>query len=168
MSEPILRLHLADAEATERLGAAVASALPNLERRGLVAHLHGDLGAGKTTFVRGFLRQLGVGGIVRSPTYTLVEPYRTGPLTCVHVDLYRLRDPREAQEIGLRDYLAPRTVLLIEWPRKGGPAVPPPDLVVDLDYAGDCRVAILHAMTGLAAEIINLRKDLAQIDKPLI
>jgi tRNA threonylcarbamoyladenosine biosynthesis protein TsaE len=166
--EPTLSFELADAQATEKLGAAVAASLPTLERGGLVVHLHGDLGAGKTTFVRGFLRRLGVRGIVRSPTYTLVEPYRTGSVTCVHVDLYRLRDPSEMEEIGLRDYLVPGTVLLIEWPQMGGPAVPPPDLVVGLDYAGDARSAIVRAMTPAAAGFINLRRNLAQVDKSLI
>jgi tRNA threonylcarbamoyladenosine biosynthesis protein TsaE len=168
VSEPPLSLHLADAAATESLGAALANSLPALERGGLVVHLYGDLGAGKTTLVRGFLRQLGVSGPVRSPTYTLVEPYRVGALTCVHADLYRLHNPGETEELGLRDYLAPRTILLIEWPQKGAQAVPPPDLLIDLDYAGDARIASLYAKTGLAAGFMNLRKDLDQTDKSLI
>jgi tRNA threonylcarbamoyladenosine biosynthesis protein TsaE len=168
VSEPPLSLHLADAAATESLGAALANFLPALERGGLVVHLHGDLGAGKTTLVRGFLRQLGVSGPVRSPTYTLVEPYRVGALTCVHVDLYRLQDPGETEEIGLREHLAPRTILLIEWPQKGAQAVPPPDLVIDLDYAGDARIATLYPKTEQAAGFMNLRKGLGETDKSLI
>jgi tRNA threonylcarbamoyladenosine biosynthesis protein TsaE len=166
--EPKLSLPLADAQATEGLGAAVARSMPSLDLRPLVMHLHGELGAGKTTFVRGFLRQLGVGGIVRSPTYTLVEPYRAGALTCVHADLYRLRDPGEMEEIGLRDYLTPGAVLLIEWPEMGGPAVPPADLDIAIEYAGEGRLATLRPKTALGAAFANLDQNLAEVDKSLI
>jgi tRNA threonylcarbamoyladenosine biosynthesis protein TsaE len=159
---------LADLRATELLGALLARSVPALERSPLVLHLSGDLGTGKTSLVRGFLRQLGVSGIVRSPTYTLVEPYRAGTFICVHVDLYRLRDPSEMENIGLRDYLSPGTILLIEWPEKGAPAVPPADLVIEMDYAGQGRTAAIKPHTALGREFINLGENIAQVDKSLI
>lgn len=143
MREPAGSLMLPDAGATEALGGSLAAALPDLSGSCLVLHLRGDLGVGKTTFTRGFLRHLGVTGVVRSPTYTLVEPYALATLTCIHADLYRLRDPADLQDLGLRDYLAPGHVLLIEWPEKGGAEVPPADLVVSLAYAQNGRVAQL-------------------------
>lgn len=143
MREPPRRLRLPDAGATEALGASLAAVLPDLAQTYLVLHLSGDLGVGKTTFTRGFLRQLGVTGVVRSPTYTLVEPYALQALTCVHADLYRLRDPADLDELGLRDYLAPSHVLLIEWPQMGGTRVPPADLTIHIDYADPGRVVDL-------------------------
>lgn len=148
MRESVRSLTLPNEAATLSLGSALAAALPWLQAHGLVLHLHGDLGAGKTTCVRGFLRHLGVTGIVRSPTYTLVEPYTLDALTCVHVDLYRLRHPSELEDLGLRDYLAPRCVLLIEWPDKGAEAVPPADLLLHVDYVGEARRATLSARSG--------------------
>ena len=168
MSELAWRVPLADFAATEALGAGLAVALPRLEPRGLVVYLHGDLGAGKTTLVRGWLRKLGVTGIVRSPTYTLVEPYRAGLLTCVHVDLYRLRDPSEMEDLGLRDYLQPRTILLIEWPRMGAPWVPQPDLEITIDYAGEARRASLLPRTPAGASLMEFVKIVGETDKSLI
>jgi tRNA threonylcarbamoyladenosine biosynthesis protein TsaE len=166
--EPFLMLHLADAQATEALGAGLAAALPHLDAGAVVVHLHGELGAGKTTLVRGLLRQLGITGVVRSPTYTLVEPYHAGAFTGVHVDLYRLRDPNDMEDLGLRDYLGPGTVLLIEWPEQGGALTPPADLNVEIDYVGEARRASLHPKTPLGAQWLNLWKNIAQPDKSLI
>ncbi len=146
-------LTLPDAGATEALGASLAAALPDLSNSSLVLHLRGDLGVGKTTFTRGFLRELGVTGVVRSPTYTLVEPYALAGLTCIHVDLYRLRDPADLADLGLRDYLAPAHVLLIEWPEKGGREVPPADLEIGLDYAPAGRVAQLLPRSAAGAAL---------------
>ena len=168
MREPTVSVPLADLRATETLGALLARTLPALERSPLVLHLRGDLGTGKTSLVRGFLRQLGVSGIVRSPTYTLVEPYRAGAFTCVHVDLYRLRDPVEMEDIGLRDYLSPGTILLIEWPEKGAAGVPSADLVVEMDYAGQGRAAAIKPYTALGRQFKNLGETIAQVDKYLI
>jgi tRNA threonylcarbamoyladenosine biosynthesis protein TsaE len=141
MREPALRLMLPDAGATEALGGTLAAALPDLSNTSLVLHLRGDLGVGKTTFTRGFLRRLGVTGVVRSPTYTLVEPYALAQFSCIHVDLYRLRGPDDLEDLGLRDYTAPRHVLVIEWPEKGGRGLPAADLVIGLDYAPSGRAA---------------------------
>jgi tRNA threonylcarbamoyladenosine biosynthesis protein TsaE len=147
-------LNLADSSATEALGRALARALPDSVRRGaatggagVVVYLHGELGAGKTTCVRSLLRALGVTGLVRSPTYTLVDTYTLAPLTCVHVDLYRVQTDAEVDELGLRDLAGPGCLLLIEWPERGGVAVPTADLDLTLLYAGDGRQASLNAPT---------------------
>src|SRR5579859_2915844 len=96
-------LNLPDSSVTEALGHALARSLPDAARNGAVLYLQGELGAGKTTCVRSLLRTLGVTGLVRSPTYTLVETYPLARLTCVHVDLYRLQSLTEVDELGLRD-----------------------------------------------------------------
>jgi tRNA threonylcarbamoyladenosine biosynthesis protein TsaE len=137
MSELLLR----DAEETAALGAAIARALG--ERPGAVVHLEGPLGAGKTTLARGLLRALGVTGTIRSPTYTLLEPYELGARTVVHLDLYRLNDPRELEPLGLRDYPRERCWWLIEWPERGGDRLPPPDLQLRLAHQPDGRRATL-------------------------
>jgi tRNA threonylcarbamoyladenosine biosynthesis protein TsaE len=97
---------------------------------------------------------------VRSPTYTLVETYVLSALTCIHVDLYRLQSLTEVDELGLRDLLGPRSLLLVEWPDKGRAALPPPDLELSLSYAGDARLARLSADTVLGQQwLLNLGYD---------
>ena len=128
---------LADATATESFGAALAHALA--KRRGLVVYLSGDLGAGKTTLVRGLLRALGVTGTIRSPTYTLIEPYRAGDQDIVHLDLYRIGDALELANLGLADFPADRTWWLVEWPERGRGALPAPDLELALRHAAEGR-----------------------------
>ena len=151
-------LNLAGSSATEALGQALARSLPGAAHcgagavpylPGAVLYLQGELGAGKTTCVRSLLRALGVRGLVRSPTYTLVETYPLADLTCVHADLYRLRAALEVEELGLRDLAGPGCLLLVEWPERGGSALPPADVKLALQYAGDARVARLHAETPL-------------------
>jgi tRNA threonylcarbamoyladenosine biosynthesis protein TsaE len=150
-----LEFVLPDAPATEALGAALARAYAGGADAGsAVIYLHGELGAGKTTCVRSLLRRLGVTGLIRSPTYTLVETYRPDGVTCVHVDLYRLGGPDAVEELGLRDYLGSDCLLLVEWPAKGGSALPPPDLEVTLTYQDDSRRALLTARTGRGLEWI--------------
>jgi len=128
--------------------------------QGAVVYLQGELGAGKTTCVRSLLRALGVTGLVRSPTYTLVETYRLNALTCVHVDLYRLQALTEVDELGLRDWVGPGCLLLVEWPEKGGIALPPADLELTLRYSGEARRASLSAGTALGSRWLdNLGHD---------
>lgn len=147
----VLELALPDASATEALGIGLARAFPGAEQRSAALYLEGDLGAGKTTCARAFLRSCGVTGLVRSPTYTLVETYRLEarrpPLTCVHVDLYRLEGAGQVDELGLRDFLTPGHLLLIEWPQKGAGSLPPADLELVFEFAGKGRRARLHAGT---------------------
>ena|ERR1700677_270964 len=150
---------LADGSATEALGQALARALPAAPE-GAVVYLQGDLGAGKTTCVRALLRTLGVTGLVRSPTYTLVETYDLAALTCVHVDLYRVQVLAEIDELGLRDSVGPGCLLLVEWPEKGAGALPAADVNLQLSYAGDARRARLNAETPLGhAWLANLGRD---------
>ncbi len=134
MSAPlrVLRLDTPDEAATEALGAALARSLPTGVDRALSVHLQGDLGAGKTTLVRGFLRALGVTGAVRSPTYGLLEPYAVAGRAVLHLDLYRLAEPTEVEALGLRDHDEPGAVWLIEWPERGAAVLAPPDLRVTL------------------------------------
>jgi tRNA threonylcarbamoyladenosine biosynthesis protein TsaE len=134
---------LPDSGITERLGVALARSFPG--NAGAVVYLRGELGSGKTTCARSLLQALGITARVRSPTYTLVDTYSIGELNCVHVDLYRLRSAAEVEELGLRDLTGPGFLMLIEWPEKGGAAVPPADLDLFLSYAGESRIASLHA-----------------------
>lgn len=127
---------LVDETATENLGAELAGSW----RAGLV-WLEGDLGAGKTTLVRGWLRALGHAGPVKSPTYTIVEPYRLDGVSVYHFDLYRLSEPEELELIGVRDYLVPDSLCLVEWPRRGEGVLPAPDLRVSLEVADTGRRA---------------------------
>ncbi len=158
-----MEFDLADSSITEALGRALAHALPAAVRAGgAVMHLRGDLGAGKTTCVRSLLRALGIVGLVRSPTYTLVETYHLPGLICVHVDLYRLQALSEVDELGLRDLVGPGCLLLVEWPERGGASLPPADLELRLGYAGDARQARLIATTPRGAEWLgNLDTTLA-------
>jgi tRNA threonylcarbamoyladenosine biosynthesis protein TsaE len=139
MSESPIEFSLHDAAATEALGAALAHAYVGAGQGSAVVYLRGELGAGKTTCVRSLLRTLGVGGTIRSPTYTLLEVYQPAGMTCVHADLYRLQGPLEVEELGLRDYFDTDCLLLVEWPERGGPALPSPDVEVSLTYRGDGR-----------------------------
>jgi tRNA threonylcarbamoyladenosine biosynthesis protein TsaE len=157
-------LNLADSGVTECLGKALARAFPSAAAAaagaGAVVYLRGELGAGKTTCVRSLLRALGVTGLVRSPTYTLVETYILATLTCVHVDLYRLQTLTEVDELGLRDLVGPGCLLMVEWPEKGGAALPPVDVDLTLSYAGDARQARLLPATPLGVSWLqNLGHD---------
>lgn len=107
--------------------------------------LHGDLGAGKTTLVRGLLRGLGYEGAVRSPTYTLIEPYAFDHWTLYHLDLYRLGDPEELDYLGLRDLMAERGLLLIEWPERAANWLPGPALELWLRPEGSGRSVKIQA-----------------------
>lgn len=126
---------VADAPAMEALGARLARCLA----AGLFIYLEGDLGSGKTTLTRGVLRELGHRGAVRSPTYTLVEPYVTTLGTVYHFDLYRLADPEELEFLGVRDLFAGEALCLVEWPERGKGILPRPDLVVHLAAEGEGR-----------------------------
>lgn len=140
-----MRRLLADAAATEALGAALASILSR--RAGAVVYLHGDLGAGKTTLARGLLRALGVAGTIRSPTYTLIEPYAVAGRELLHMDLYRLQDPEELHQLGLVDYPPTQTLWLIEWPERGSGPLPQADISISLKLAESGRDVVV---TGLA------------------
>ncbi|MDM8547122.1 tRNA (adenosine(37)-N6)-threonylcarbamoyltransferase complex ATPase subunit type 1 TsaE [Candidatus Venteria ishoeyi] len=143
---------LPDSLATEQAGAWLAKHC----KPGMLLILHGDLGAGKTTFVRGFIQALGHVGNVKSPTYTLVEPYAlSGPVTQVyHFDLYRLSDPEELEYLGLRDYLDQQAICLVEWPQRAGDLLPTADLEIKLCYQGEGRCLQLMPKTSLGRKIV--------------
>ena len=130
---------LPDEPATLALGAALASSL----EPGLTIYLQGELGAGKTTLVRGVLRALGYEGAVKSPTYTLVELYEVSRLHLHHFDFYRFQDPREWIDAGFRESFNGRNVSLIEWPEKAAGQLPPADLEIALELHATGRSAAL-------------------------
>lgn len=126
-------VRLIDEAATTQIAAQLAEFLGS----GLV-YLVGGLGAGKTTFTRAWLHAKGYVGAVKSPTYTLVEPYKIAGQSVFHFDLYRLNDPFELELMGIRDYFVDRQALcLIEWPQKGEPVIPPPDLQLNFEIGSD-------------------------------
>jgi len=135
--------YLSDEEATLALGAEMAGVL---EKPALV-FLEGDLGAGKTTLSRGLLRGLGHKGGVKSPTYTLVEPYTLDGVTVFHFDLYRLSDGAELAYLGLDDYFATPSILLVEWPERGAGWLGSPDWRVTLSPEREGRQVTLRAMS---------------------
>lgn len=140
-------LALTSAEATEAVGAALAVAIREAGG-GACIFLRGELGAGKTTFARGFLSGLGHRDRVPSPTYTLVEPYELNGQRIWHLDLYRLGDAGELEFLGLDDMVEPEAVLLIEWPERGGDFLPTEDLLIELKVIPEGRLMRLSAGTA--------------------
>jgi len=152
-----MNILLADEAATEKLGQSLAKACPSQ----CLIFLRGDLGAGKTTLSRGFLRGLGYQGRVKSPTYTLVEPYEisaadVSPVRQVyHFDLYRLADPEELAYMGAEDCFADNAVSLVEWPQQGAGMLPPADIDILLQYQNGGRQAHVQAATDQGRQIIK-------------
>jgi tRNA threonylcarbamoyladenosine biosynthesis protein TsaE len=138
---------LQDAAATETAGATLANALPRADGEALRIFLCGELGAGKTTFTRGFLRGLGYAGRVPSPTYTLVEPYEVAGRQVWHLDLYRLGDGAELEYLGLDEMGGAGSVLLIEWPERGAGYLPSEDLSLVLKVVSNGRSVSMSART---------------------
>lgn len=140
-----------DEAATLKLGADLAQGLTP----GLVVHLAGDLGAGKTTLVRGVLRGLGFEGNVKSPTYTLVEVYPVSSLNLHHFDFYRLIEPEEYLDAGLDEYFHSSAVCLVEWPERAGGYVAPPDVQIELRVESRGRRAGIRACSAAGRECIE-------------
>lgn len=151
-------LRLDDEHATTGAGARLACELTRLHgfpAQGLHLHLSGPLGAGKTTLVRGMLRALGVQGPVKSPTYTLVEPYRIGALEAYHFDLYRLGDGEELELLGARDYFHASALCVFEWPERGAGWLPAASLVLELHPAGGGRELRANALDAAGERLLD-------------
>ena len=154
MSAEQLTLHAPDEDAMVACGAALAKACT----QGLVIFLQGELGMGKTTLSRGFIQSLGHTGAVKSPTYTLVEPYELAGQHIYHFDLYRLGDAQELEFMGIRDYFSGESICLVEWPERGTGVLPPADLVITIEAEGLGRRLELCANLALGKAVTaNMR-----------
>lgn len=156
MRKSTLTLAAADAAQSRAIGARLAAALLAVDPADpLLVALSGELGAGKTTLVGGLLAGLGHPGPVRSPTYSLIEPYRLAGRDIHHCDLYRLRSPDELEDLGLRDLLTARSVLLVEWPERAGDRLRPPDLALRLEYAAQGRFVAMTARSAAGLAVLE-------------
>ena len=144
-------LKLPDEEATLALGGKLAAGAAE----GRTLYLHGELGAGKTTLARGLLRALGYRGRVKSPTYSLVEPYTISSLHLYHFDLFRVKDEEEWLSLGFREYFGPRSLCVIEWPERAGSALPVADIDIRLEFDGNGRRARLEAHSAAGREWLS-------------
>lgn len=142
-----MKVELIDEDATLALGARLAAAIPPFAGGALKVALRGDLGAGKTTVTRGFLRSLGVTGSVRSPSFSLLETYELERLTVIHLDLYRLRDAGDVRGLGLADHDRAGHLWMVEWPERAGHALGDFDLELALRVVDAGREADLTAVT---------------------
>ncbi|MFT6625691.1 MAG: tRNA threonylcarbamoyladenosine biosynthesis protein TsaE [Cycloclasticus sp.] len=138
-------MNIKDEEAMLAAGNKLAAQL----KPGMVVFLVGNLGAGKTTLVRGILRGLGHSGAVKSPTYNIVEPYSINEQSVFHFDLYRLMDVEELEYMGIRDYLIDDSICFIEWPEKGDGLLPKPDIQIEIKINGSERELLVSSSLGL-------------------
>lgn len=149
-----------DEAATASLGKQLAASLAP----GLRIYLHGALGAGKTTLVRALLRALGFQGLVKSPSYALVELYTVSSLNLYHFDFFRFRDPKEWSDAGFREYFSRDAICLVEWPEKAGDVLPPPAVDILLSTSGGGRDALLIAHTELGEKCLEAASELKSQD----
>ncbi len=143
----VFQFHLPDEAQTNALGTALSSVLIP----GLVLYLHGDLGAGKTALTRALLHASGYTGRVKSPTYTLAEPYQVTidqkPVTMTHFDLYRMASPEEFLDAGFREHFNEKSICIVEWPEKGEPVLPSPDINITFTVSRSGRDVELRALS---------------------
>jgi len=158
-----LEYFLPDESATIAIGDGLAQVLQSAtKQQALVVYLNGDLGAGKTTLTRGFVRGMGHQGNVKSPTYTIVEPYELANWRVFHFDLYRLADAEELEYMGIRDYFNEDCCCFIEWPEKGAGLLAKADLIINIAYQDEQRIIKLQAETVHGEQVLM---SLAQIIK---
>lgn len=162
----VISIELENLNAVENLAKQFSTALTSVQNTGLMIYLNGDLGVGKTTFVRAVLNYLGYKDRVKSPTYTIVESYEVGAYEVHHFDLYRLADPEELLYLGLEDYFTEQSVAFIEWPEKGGEELPQADFIFDYQYNPpvsnyeQTRTLKIMANTNMAKTILQKLVDL--------
>lgn len=164
MSHPMSSAHhtqidLPDEAATLAFGAALAQVL----RPGVVIHLHGDLGAGKTTLTRGLVRALGHTGPVKSPTYTLVELYVISGYSVYHFDFYRFNSPEEWHDAGLEEHFDGQSICIVEWPEKAGGLSPPADIEITLQIHADSRQAVIEGKSERGTSCLSELRVTASI-----
>ncbi len=170
-----LSLMLPDEAATETLGRVLAQVSADMQTQsgragqllpgphaGGRIHLQGDLGAGKTHLVRALLRECGVTGRIKSPSYALLESYKVLNLYLYHLDFYRFSDPHEWQDAGFKEILTNDALVLIEWPERAGTLLSDPDLMIQLDYVGNARKATLHAYTNKGVKWLDALTNLGK------
>jgi tRNA threonylcarbamoyladenosine biosynthesis protein TsaE len=149
-----ISFHLKDEQATVAMGARIASLIQKELKLGIVVYLSGDLGAGKTTITRGFVQGMGHVGHVKSPTYTLVEPYDLDEWKVYHFDLYRLGDPEELEFMGIRDYFNDNCCCFIEWPERGLGVLANADITLNMAYQGEQRNVEFQSHTALGYRLL--------------
>ncbi len=160
-TSPEFRVKVIGEDAMVELGECLGEAAKTAIADGLVVYLEGDLGAGKTTLSRGVLRRFGHRGAVKSPTYTLVEPYELSVGCVYHFDLYRLGDPEELEYIGIRDYFGPGRLCLVEWPARGKGYMPAADLHIGVTVSGSGRLVRINAEGSRGFGVIDAIKVIA-------
>jgi tRNA threonylcarbamoyladenosine biosynthesis protein TsaE len=139
----------------EALGAHLGCTCKGLGAAGLLVFLKGDLGSGKTTLARGFIHAFDYKGHVKSPTYTLVEPYELSRFSIYHFDFYRLSDPLELEYMGVQDYFHALAICLVEWPERANDSLPLADIIIDIRFEGEARSVKLVGLSEAGHRIMN-------------
>jgi tRNA threonylcarbamoyladenosine biosynthesis protein TsaE len=145
--ERLIHRHSVSPEQTEEFGAKLGATVQPRNDAPIIVYLTGDLGAGKTTLAKGFVRGCGITDAVHSPTYALLEPYEGQAFTVLHLDLYRLRDPSELEALGLRDWAQRGNAWLVEWPERGAGKLPPADLTITLSVGEEAHEINVEAVS---------------------
>ncbi|NMH60922.1 tRNA (adenosine(37)-N6)-threonylcarbamoyltransferase complex ATPase subunit type 1 TsaE [Alteromonas ponticola] len=159
MAKYTLSITVVSEAETQHLASRLASAWETQGYPGCVIYLNGDLGAGKTTFSRFLIQHSGHQGNVKSPTYTLVEPYELGDKSIYHFDLYRLADPEELEFMGIRDYFSARSLCIVEWPQKGSGCLASADIIINITVEGEQRSFSMTASSDVGESMLSQLND---------